>query len=207
MKHKYSIGLRKIRHLLYTGADIEQGLFELIDHCRFWAPSTVWDKIGDLPFKSDINHLYKWITKSILNVPLTEPIQVFWVGLLNPILDDQELYLLSSKFYEPYSVHCDWAFSYFGSHFPRASYSDSIVLRSISNKLYGSSKFLIGMSVLGLGYVCLAIRDIFHELNPRILLGGMISRAVVVGLDPLSYLDYVFCRLGYIYPQGFHVIY
>ena len=54
----------------------------------------------------------------------------------------------------------------------------------------GLSGLITRWSLIGLGYVCLAVRDIFHEVNPKAVLRGMISKAIVVGLDPLTYGGY-----------------
>jgi hypothetical protein len=203
MSEVYSFALEAIRTQLYYGVEFDAGIKALIELYAQSAPLVGSAELRKLPFHKDVLGLYRWITHYLLDPVIPDSAQVFWIGLLNPFIDEDEIYIVASRFYDPYSTHCLWAFEEDNDYFTDTSYFHSPVLRGVAEHTREHLK--LGMSLIGLGYVCLAVRDIFHEANPKAVLRGMISKAIVVGLDPLTYGGYAFCRLGYVYPHGLFV--
>lgn len=201
-----SESVKMIKELLYLRAEIDEGMMRLLEYCKQRAPEGPWQFFLELPITAGVFELYGWIADYLLSPLTSQPSQVLWIGILNPLIDEEELYILSSPYYDPYSDHCDWAFHTDGSPGGIATYGRSTVIRSIYELLQGRLEYPEGMATLALGFLSLAVRDIFAELNPSAVLKGMISKAVVVGLDPASYLRYSFCRIGYVYPHGLYVL-
>src|SRR5215216_5601249 len=108
---------------------------QLVNYCDVNFPNSLWVKIRNLDFESDITKLKSWLENVLSNEPPSQEINGFWFGLYNPVLDNGEvscrLYISGSTKFSREDETGDWAAWDESSYIPEGRYADSNVLHQI----------------------------------------------------------------------------
>ncbi len=189
-----------IQQVLNTTSSISNGISQLVDYCDINFPNSLWVKIRNLDFESDISKLKSWLENVLSNEPPSQEINGFWFGLYNPVLDNGEvscrLYISGSTKFSREDETGDWAAWDESSYIPEGRYADSNVLHQIFRLIDQTRKMLIkegnreeidnlsdGEYILCIGYASLVVRTICSSINPKLLFGERTTRSVAVGYD------------------------
>lgn len=153
-----------IDNLVEVSPNVSSGMTSLLDYCESKLSNSVWLKIGEMDFASDVQHLSNWLIQVLLVEPPADEIKALWFGVYNPVKNGKtscRLYV-SGSVSEPDKP--DWAVWNEKSYLPERRYADSAVLSEIYAMLTENDMQYDGEYILCLGYACLAVKSIFDDV-------------------------------------------
>ncbi|MBZ9686135.1 hypothetical protein G9F72_007285 [Clostridium estertheticum] len=174
-----------VGEIVNSDLSITIGMEKLIDHCKGYIESLVWDKLQGLDFEEDELSLKKWVENNLKNQPPIDDVDSLWFGLFDGI----------SNGYEVCSLYLSGASSENDEednelYLPDDRYADSMALRDMSIILKNESSNVreVGEYILYLGYACLVVKNIFKTLDWGILQNLSNLCELVVGFDSGDYI-------------------
>ena len=191
------------KRIVKSGMSVEDGMRELIDHCKETSTNDLWDLIEEIDFGESVPEAEKWLVKILSNQPPESEVNSFWFGLFNPVLPDKktgcDFYISGSDCFDPNDKYGDWACD--PIYFPKGRYARSKVLHEIYRIISLDKEIkLFGEYVLCLGYTGLLLTNIFKNLDPELLIGESNERHIAVGFDSGDFI-----LLGKVDASGFEI--
>jgi hypothetical protein len=191
-----------IERLVASEVTVTEGMEALINYCESKYSSSLWQDVRHLPFGRDVSDLKMWLESVLSSEPPSVEIEAYWFGLFNPVRHDLEscdLYVAGSDHFDPDAQSADWAA--IPVYFPEGRYAEPEILHALHRIMASADDEAgeFGDYTLCLGYACLAVATLFAVVDPAIMLGPTVSRAVAVGFDSGD-----FVLLGSVHQHGFH---
>jgi hypothetical protein len=177
-----------VKRVAKSASNIKMGMNQLLDYCEQKRSDPIWATIRSLDFEGEIPKLRTWLENVLSSESPSKEIIAFWFGLFNPILDDGKpscgLYVSGSTQFDPDDETGDWAAWEDDSYLPVKRYANSKILHEIYRYVSENDNVSdFAEYILALGYSCLAVKDICHPINPKLLLGDRERRDIAVGFD------------------------
>lgn len=161
--------------VVHSRLTVSEGMAQLVPSCAFRLPHPVWDRLRKLDFEQDALELQTWLEHVLRVEPPASEVDGLYFGLGEYQDDEREsgricrLDLVGGSGFDPNDEECPWAVD--PSYIPDVAPADSVVLKSMYRQvqLAGERHSTLGEYVLGLGYGCLAVRQMTEALCDRLL--------------------------------------
>jgi hypothetical protein len=156
------------------GLSVRVGMDELLDNCSARLPDPVWRRLGSLDLEADVLQIREWLEHRLTSEPPPSEVDGLYFGL-GEYKDHQRgvgticrLDLVGGIGFDVQDADCQWAVE--PTYVSNSPPAESIVLESIYREVQaaGEQHAELGEYVLGLGYGCLAIREVAHVLRATV---------------------------------------
>lgn len=179
---------RELELLTETSLSPNAAMSRFLGVCAASHAHPSWDDLAALDYDAGVLELEPWLTRLLTSEPPPPATNAFWVGLCNPLDQDDEpyadFYLSGSDAYDPDDEDYDWACD--PSWFPEGRFASSSILKDMYRIAYGPEDGLENDAEWSacLMFAILAIRTLFAKPAIHTLLPACRkARPVVVGFD------------------------
>jgi hypothetical protein len=174
--------LASISDLLGAQLSVPEFMRSLIDQHAAKYPQHDWRPIHAIEWNEN-GRLSQWLDRLLIEEPPSRP-RVLWLGLFNPIINDQptaDLYIAGSK---TWKADGDWwGVGRKTWWWPNSRYSNSRCLHELYQRCYPTGPGNDGENLLGLGYAARVLVELVQPPHRERLLGGSAKVALAVGWD------------------------
>lgn len=174
--------LASISELLSAQLSVRDFMRSLIDLHAAKYPQYDWRPIHAIEW-NEHERLSHWLDQLLIEEPPSR-LRVLWLGLHNPIIDDQptaDLYIAGSKTWEADGDW--WGVGRKTWWWPNFRHSNSRCLQELYQRCYPTGPGNDGENLLGLGYAARVLVELVEPPHREGLLGGSAKVALAVGWD------------------------